>query len=525
MRRKFGVSIGVKWSVLFLSWVIALGLAGCKVEDETGTISIISPVSGATAPINVPETISVSVSEGVSDITLVSSLGTWSATGTNIRTWSGLSGPITVSDTLTFTSVGTAIIQVVDSNNSAVSDVIELYFVTEQLDTNSTVTIQATPSIIAPSTATNESSSSIVSTVRNVDGVGVANARVTFSLSNTTGSGEYLSPPVAYTDPLGVANTTLYAGSQVSSASGVTITANLDETLTGTLVSSSTDVVVGSTVGSISIGMSTIVTSVNNDTAYSLPVSLQVTDSTGNPVANAEVNISLWPERYALGYWACVPSPGLFRVSEIENEDLNKNSVLDLLPVNEDISGDGALTPSSSAAGAFPSTVTTDANGFAVFDITYLKSSAGFVYDNITASTVIAGVETMATTLFWLPALSTDVTACLLGDSPFNAAWPMVAAAADVTTVTVGGSSTITVSLTSQDGSPLANKEVYAAFLMMGSASATAPALTASPQITDASGVTTFTYTAGDQAGTDLIKFYYTSSGVELTDYVTLVAE
>lgn len=520
--------------VLLLLSLTLLGLAACGGEGGSTAVllpevnevaTIVSPSSGGTALVNTAEEITVSVPAGIPGITLRSSLGTWSASGSNTQSWTFLSGPITVSDTLTSTTQGTATIEVVDSSSDEVTDTIELTFVAEVVDANSLVSVQASPSTIATSTTASESTSAIEALVTNAGGGVIADAQVNFTLSNTTGSGEYVTPTVAYTNTQGVATATLIAGTQTTPGSGLTVAATLDESLTGVPVTSSTDVMVVGTRGSITIASNVSVTSVNAGTAYSLPVVVLVADGAGNPVPSVEVTLDLWPLEYGLGTWECDPVNPLHVEMVLENEDQNRDALLDLLPVSEDMSGDGKLTPSAADAGVIPATVTTDGAGMAQFDLIYPKSSAGFVYDEIAATVTVSGIELTNSSKFWLPALGTDVTSCLLGESPFNSAWPSVSAVASSTTVSIGGSTEITVSLTDSAGAPLADQETYAEFVLQGSSGTTPPSLSSSPKMTDASGSATFTYTAGDQAGVDEIRIYYVSSGVYLSDYLQINAE
>ena len=85
----------------------------------------------------------------------------------------------------------------------------------------------------------------------------------------------------------------------------------------------------------------------------------------------------------------------------------------------EDTNGDGELTPQSSAAGSVPSTVSTDENGVANFNLVYLKTSAAWIKDEITASTIVLGTETQSIYKFWLP-WSVDDPCETMPDSPYN---------------------------------------------------------------------------------------------------------
>ena len=87
---------------------------------------------------------------------------------------------------------------------------------------------------------------------------------------------------------------------------------------------------------------------------------------------------------------------------------------------------DGILTPSPAAAGNVPATVTTDSNGLASFNLTYLKQDAYWIVDQLTAKTIVQGSESTSSLSFTLPASVQDMTptatlSCLLGGpSPYN---------------------------------------------------------------------------------------------------------
>lgn len=498
------------------------------VESVAGSLLITSPTTGSTAAINTATTVTISVPAGVTDITAVATSGVWGGSGTTVRTWTGLSGAAqTISDTITSTEVVTAVIDVYDSNNTSVGDSIKLIFVDKTVDSNSSISLQASPTVIAPSTSTTESSSALEARVINLSGNPIANARVTFSVSNSTGSGEYVYPAATYTDAYGVATATLFAGTQSSTGNGLIVTASLDQSLTTVLVSDTASVNVGGTAGSISIGMSTTASSITNNTAYSLPLSVKVLDSNGSPVQGAVVNLSSWPDSYGLGTWDC---DVIYRDPVLANEDLDRDLINDTFPTVEDVSGDGELTPAIADAGGVPSTITTDADGFATFNMTYFKASAGFVYNAITASTVVQGTEATATRRFWLPALETDIKNCKLGPSPFNNAWPNISASVGTTPLGVGSTTTITVTLLSQNGAPIQSVPLTASFVSQGTNGTVAPTVTGQVSLnntenTDTSGVAVFDYVTGDVAGIDVIKITYTSGSVNIVDYVWIEAQ
>jgi hypothetical protein len=213
----------------------------------------------------------------------------------------------------------------------------------------------------------------------------------------------------------------------VQTVAAATLTLAVAETLTaetagetiviGTIVDS-ISVVIGGTAGSIFIGQGTTITSINDNTAYQVPMSVLVADSNGNPMAGIQVSLKIWPSRYATGVWGlpvsgiCTPVATTVNL----NEDTNMNLTLE---PGEDTNGDGQLTPPNSSAGSVPEDVTTDENGIANFDLSYLKSSAFWIEVELTATTQVVGSETQSTSTFTLGFPNTSET-CLLPDSPYG---------------------------------------------------------------------------------------------------------
>ncbi|MDH5784170.1 MAG: Ig-like domain-containing protein [Chromatiales bacterium] len=509
--------------------VVATGLGATTtfdylVESLAGSLLITSPVSGTTVTVNTPMTVSIDVPVGTTSVTLVSSLGTWAGSGSSVRTWAGLVPPVTISDDLTSTSIGMANITVADTNNTNLNASIQLVMVDKAVGPNSVVSLQATPTTVAQTVGGTQNTSSLEATViDSINSTPIAGARVTFSISNAPGSGEYISPPVAYTDAFGVARATFYSGSMSTNPTGLVVTAELDQTLTGALKSDQVNIIVGGTAGAIAIGTSTTISSINSNTAYKQSISIQVTDASGSPVPETPVSLSLWPQEYALGWWECEV---LYRDTILVNEDINKNLVLD---AGEDRSSDGSLTPPISAAGAIPSSVKTDANGVATVDLVYLKDYAGFINNALSATAIVSGTETKATLNFWLSALKADVSACLLGGSPLNAHWPELSVTPELNPLPATTPTTpVYVNLVGTNGLGIAGANVTATFLSWGTDDGVTPPTIGggNPSAvlpTDADGNVTFTYAKGGKSGDDLIKFTYTTpTGVVIARYLTM---
>ncbi|MDM8552590.1 invasin domain 3-containing protein [Desulfobacterales bacterium HSG2] len=316
---------------------------------------------------------------------------------------------------LTSVEAGLATIQVVDETSPGVSDTLKVAISAPSEDA-AKIALQASATIMSPSTGDEVNTVDLTATVKNAADQVVGGAPVAFSIENTTGGGESISPVYVLTDATGVAKAKFFSGSLGSDAKGVTVRAIVVDR--SDIPASRVSIVIGGTAGSVLIGTSSKIVPVNNDTAYSLPMSVIVTDANGNPVPNAEVSLGVWPITYAKGYWDnCIDGAGIcaYHSARIPNEDVNRNLILD---PGEDKNGDGELTPFNTAAGNLPSTVSTDETGMAEFDLVYLKRSAIWIEDEITASVMVSGTETRSTYTLWLRYLAGEEEN--LSHSPFN---------------------------------------------------------------------------------------------------------
>ncbi len=331
---------------------------------------------------------------------------------------------------------GVATVTVMDATDPLTSDSLKVN-IYPPVSESSQIALQASPTVIETN-AGDINTATLVATVRNADNQIIKGAPVAFSMDRAPGGGEFISPSIAYTNNEGKATATFTAGAISSGANGVLICAEV----AGMPVagSSCVSIIIGGTAGSVTITHGTAIESVSNDTAYRLPMSVQVTDSDGNPVQGTTVSLGVWPPHCASGYWfeyeedKCRPEYECILI----NEDVNRNLILD---PGEDSNRDGSLTPPISAAGSIPPYVTTDENGVATFDLIYLKSSAVWVEDEITATTYVLGTETKTTSTFWLPYVEDE--ACYLPNSPYNT--QSVALSAAPSTLTANGTSTSTV--------------------------------------------------------------------------------
>ena len=413
------------------------------IGTSTSAFQITSPAASSTAiagTLNTALTFTASAPSTTTSVTFVSTLGTWNGTTSNIVTVPTVGGIASAS--LTATAAGVANVQVYDTarpSTPSLSDSRVASF-TAPCSTAYRLTLQSTPSVVAPSSSGTANISTLLATLTDPGGNPVGNCPIAFNIINPTGGGETVAPVVvisagAVTPTLGLgqATTTFTAGSLSSGAGGVQVRATVVGTgiKTATLPSGSdATIVIGGTAGSVTIGVSTTVGTDTSNTIYTLPMSVLVSDANGNPVTGATVSLSAWPIAFNVGGTNCTGTtyPGSAGTYYF-NEDVNENLTLDpgedgvrknyVTGVTTTGTADGRLTPANSAAGTLPSTVTTGTNGVATFTLTYTKSSAFWIIDRIRARTLVQGTETLGQTTFVLPALASDATSCLLPPSPY----------------------------------------------------------------------------------------------------------
>jgi protocatechuate 3,4-dioxygenase beta subunit len=393
--------------------------------------------------VDVPDHIGVTA---VAFVRFSTSLGTWQTSGTKTQTDAFVATGNYAEIFLAGANAGNANVQIdaLDASGAILSSAQTVLSLSASAASATQISLQANVTSISPSSGSTSSTATLTAMVRDASGNPVGNAPVLFELLNPTGSGEQVSPTTVMTAAtaangvaVGQAQSTFTAGTLPT-----TQASQIQASVIGTAVSSTTTITVGGTAGSIAIGTSSGISSVNSDTAYQLPVTVLVTDSNGNAVSGAVVSLSVWGEAYAKGVRGPLcnviydgPSTTIFYA--YANEDTNENLILD---PGEDVDGagggcggcqnlvapsygttDGILWPPSSAAGSVPQTVTTDADGLVTFNLTYLKDYASWLKVRLRARTGVQGTETTSVHSAWLGISEADSKSpCPLGDSPFN---------------------------------------------------------------------------------------------------------
>ncbi len=431
--------------------VSALGNAKSQAYTSgvaAAVLTVTSPANNSVVVTNIAQTIAVSA-PGASAVTFTTSVGTF-ANGTKSQRIVVTGG--TASVVLMSLQAGTATITMYDDLTPQRSANLTLV-VSPPVSATNKVLLNASKTTLPISTAAGGQSSLTLS-ARAVlfDGLtdqSVANVPIEFSMAGGPGGGEFLTPALAYTDSAGYAFATFTAGTAASIQDGIVISAKVQGTAvqTGTLPSNNpAKLTIGGQATSVGFGSASVVGESSDKTLYILAYSVQVTDANNNPVSGQVVTLRLRPVAFSLGDACAVAATYC-------SEDWNGNGSMDAgedgvrIPTTSDTAGscpstagdvssavavltaagippgtsDKMLTPQNSDGGSVPSTVITDVNGVAAFNFTYLKGSAFWVVNKLTATVSSNGTETSKSTIFRLPASVPDVgPPCHLSASPFS---------------------------------------------------------------------------------------------------------
>ena len=271
--------------------------------------------------------------------------------------------------------------------------------------TPSFIVMQSSLGAIPPnSSGTNSSQSTIEATVRDAAGNLVTGKAVNFNIVSDV-SGGYLSTATVNTDQYGKAKVQYVAGTSSTAADGVVISG----TVAGTGIVSNVKLTVNAKALFINIAYGNTIANLD-ETTYSKPFSIYVTDATGNPVGNQQVTVSVIPDSYMKGWLSSQPtgwryssgSPTFF----CRNTDINRNGIYDP-SVFEDANGNGVwdtvelretspLKPGNVVV-ATPGLLTTDSSGRASFAFQYGEQYAWWVSVDLTAKALVAGTESRTT--------------------------------------------------------------------------------------------------------------------------------
>ena len=369
--------------------------------------------------------------------------------------------------TFTSTAAGIASIQVFDPSNPTVSTDTLTAAITSAATSAAKITLQAAPNIVSISFSGGTSSpASLVATVTDVNGNPVGGAAVAFQIIAGTGGGEQISPVVQLTNttaapgsPLGQAKATFTPGSRASSQGGVKIRASVVGAATAVqtrdtdpltadpcpLCGVDAAITIGGAPASIAIGQPSDFFDSADKTQYIYPMSVTVSDASGQGVSGITVSLSAFPIAWSTSVSTGVPRGCSFDGDNTTdqgtffNEDANEDFILDgttedgvrryykdgaaaVTLALDPGTKDNKITAPPADGGVLPASATTDLNGIASFNLIYPKSSAFHIIDRIRASTIVQGTETVGELRFRLPALKIDFpssTDCKLPASPY----------------------------------------------------------------------------------------------------------
>ena len=267
----------------------------------------------------------------------------------------------------------------------------------------SSIVVQSNPGSVLPNTSGTTNQSTIEAVVRDASGNAVANRQVNFTTLQDLSNGT-LSPGIAITDSNGRAQVQFIPGAASTPANGVIIQAEV----ASTSIRSTTSLTVNGKALFITIAFGNTITNLD-ETTYSKPFSLYVTDANGVAVGNQVLSLSVIPEVYFKGRlkfdkrW--VPDTTAPSATCL-NEDLNLNGILDS---GEDTNRNGQLTPGNVVVTA-PGTVVTDASGRATFNLQYGEQFVPWVIVRLVARASVAGTESTQSIFYDLAGLASDFT-------------------------------------------------------------------------------------------------------------------
>lgn len=400
----------------------------------TAVLAVTSPANNAIMITNAAQVINISA-PGATSVTFTTTRGTF-ANGTASETVAVVGG--VASATLTSAQAGTSTVTIFDSLSR--SNNLTL-IVSPPVSAANKILLNASQTTLPVATS---GVASLTLTARAVlfDGAtdqSVANVPIEFSMTGGPGAGEFLSPALAYTNSAGYAVATVTAGTAASTPNGIVISAKVQGTAVKTGASPSSNnaqLTIGGQALSVAFGSSSVLGESSDKTLYIQAYSVQVTDANNNPVAGQTVTLRLRPVAFKLGSFCSVTA--IYCAEDTNGNDSLESATEDGVRtalVSGSLAGscpttppavtgskDGILTPQNSDGGGIPSTVTTDANGVAAFNHTYLKSEALWIVNKLTATVSSSGTETSRSTIVEPGVLEADVklpNTCHLSDSPY----------------------------------------------------------------------------------------------------------
>ena len=285
----------------------------------------------------------------------------------------------------------------------------------------SKINLQPSPSTVATNTAGSSSNSSqLIATVRDAADNPVKNVRVNFSFVADPSNGR-IEPGFATTDSNGTASTVFIAGPNSTGNNAVVISASLPAT--PSVPANLANITVSRSVLVVRIGTGNEIEKIDT-TKNGVPYTVIVSDSSGNPVKDVQIQASLEPLLYFKGFYIWDGSTQWVKSidQQCANEDTNRNGLLDppqgLTPGEDDPAngignGNGILTPGNPAVVAFNSGFEngkTNALGYLDMRVIYPREYATWLQVRLRVTAVVAGTEGVGAATFILPGVAGDYT-------------------------------------------------------------------------------------------------------------------
>ena len=287
------------------------------------------------------------------------------------------------------------------------------------------IDLQATPNIIGPNQAGQTSErSTLIAVVRDASGNPVKGRIVAFT-NPLDPSGGTIDPATSITDDAGRATSTFVAGSLSTSPNGVQIQAEV----VGTSIPKGQALLsVSRAALFVRIGAGDKVFKTDEPPVYMDKYAVIVSDSTGNPVKNAEVQVKLTPVLYRTGFlckydttnnvcsstgttWGFGPGLASFPSEDVGTPapgGPTSSGYRDgVCQAGEDVNSDRQLTPGNVAS--VTSTVITDDNGTGNITITYPKQFGIWTRVIMEATIKVGGSEGAASAEFDLRVPADDL--------------------------------------------------------------------------------------------------------------------
>ncbi|HCU66752.1 MAG TPA: hypothetical protein DF774_13430 [Rheinheimera sp.] len=266
------------------------------------------------------------------------------------------------------------------------------------------IEVQAFPAQIGPG-----EKATVQAIVRDAKNNPVKNQVIAFSLAQSAGG--QLSPATSTTNSQGVATTEFTADSNTAGSgtpqdpSGLRINAVV---VSNTAVKGDTGISVGRRTLFFRFGTGGEVQTIGPNLT-SVPYAIIVTDASGNPVPNQELNVAVTPRQYLKGEKLRVPEVGSFIRWDVQiyatcpSEDANRNGILD---DGEDTNLDKLITPGNVAT--INRTVVADVNGIAQVNLIYPREYAPYTIVDIQVTATAQGTENISSRSVALTRLNTD---------------------------------------------------------------------------------------------------------------------